>query len=166
MMIRQTYLKLGCVDLRNFIPDVGSRLLEGWRRVQVPVLECIEVEYTGDGIDDIVLQRLVERERLQAREGIIGRDEREARDLRARIRSRRGAEGWDRKAESCRKQCEGVSASDHPVRGLGTWATSWCSWSRTSVVQRVCILVFKHLVRKPRPLTICSIRLPEITGAY
>lgn len=102
---RSTHRVVRLVDPRELRADVRRRVLERRRRLEVVVLERVEVEHARDHVEHVLPQRLIERERLHARERVRGRHERLARDLQAWVgcccRGGRGGECGGHGAEGC-----------------------------------------------------------------
>lgn len=73
----------------NLRSDVSRRLLKWWWRIQIVVLKRVEVKNPCDIAQHILLQRLVEWERLLARYGIGGGDECESGNLGTWVQSSR-----------------------------------------------------------------------------
>ena len=64
------------VNPRNISPDVGRRLLERRRRVQVEIFKRVEIKDAGDDREQVLPKCLIERERFEARECISRNGER------------------------------------------------------------------------------------------
>ena len=100
--------------------DVSRRVLERWRRVQVVVLERVEVEDAIDDSENVLAEGLIERERLQARERVRWEDERLACDFHAGIGGRAGGrcrERDPRETKERRESGEATGEQDHDVGG-------------------------------------------------
>lgn len=112
--IKVAYLIYRLIQPSEVRSYVGSRLLKRRRRVQVIVLERIEIEYARDDLKDVLPECLVERKGLLARDGVSRDDEFEATDFGARIlRSTtvRGCYGWSRPHSYSDEKCK--TADEH-----------------------------------------------------
>ena len=114
-----THRVVGLVHARDLRPDVDRGLLERRGRLQVVVLEGVEVEDARDGGEDVLAEGLVEGEDLHAGERVGRGDERLARDLRARVRrGGRGEHGGREEGGEGREAGEGLRHGCW-VRGRG-----------------------------------------------